>query len=56
MNNDDGGTRQEKREKKLESKREKIPKHGKSLGRVYTEAIAKRINKLRSDKEKGKQV
>jgi hypothetical protein len=49
-------TRQERREKKLKKKRERIPQHGKSFVRVYKEAILKRINKLRSDKEKGKRV
>jgi hypothetical protein len=49
-------TRQERREKKLESKREQMKKHGKGLARLYKEAILKRINKLRSDKEKRKQL
>ncbi len=35
-------TRQERREKKLRKKRERIPQHGKSLGKVYTEAVRKR--------------
>ncbi|MFC1965496.1 hypothetical protein ACFLWI_00890 [Chloroflexota bacterium] len=46
-------TRQERREQKLESKRARIRKHGKNLARVYKEAILKRINKLRADKQKG---
>jgi len=45
-------TRQERREQKLESKRARMRKHGGSLARVYKEAILKRINKLRSDKQK----
>ncbi len=49
-------TRQERREKKLEKKREQMKKHGKGLARLYKEAILKRINKLRSDKEKRKRI
>ena len=47
-------TRQERREKKLTSKRERVRKHGQNLAQLYKEAIIKRINKLRSDKEKGR--
>lgn len=53
MNDDQRDTRQERREKKLEKKRERIAKHGKSLARVYKEAILKRINQLRAAKQKG---
>ena len=56
MNNDTEETRQERREKRIESKRAKIPQHGRSLARVYKEAILKRINKLRSEKQKGKRI
>ncbi len=49
-------TRQERREKRLEKKKEKIPQHGKSIGRVYKEAISKRINTLRSNKEKRQRI
>ena len=45
-------TRQERREQKRESKRARIRKHGKTLARVYKEAILKRINKLRADKNR----
>ncbi|MDP2729599.1 MAG: hypothetical protein Q8O55_03865 [Dehalococcoidales bacterium] len=47
-------TRQERREKKLEKKKERMQKHGGGLARIYKEAILKQINKLRNDKEKGK--
>ena len=47
-------TRQERREKKLTGKRERVKKHGQNLAQLYKAAIAKRINKLRSDKEKGR--
>jgi len=46
-------TRQERREQKLESKRARMRKHGRSLARIYKEAILKRINKLRNEKQKG---
>jgi hypothetical protein len=36
-------TRQERREVKQRKKREKIPQHGKSLGKVYSEAVKKNI-------------
>ena len=48
-------TRQERRERKLTSKRERVKKHGRNLAQLYKEAIVKRINKLRSDKEKGRE-
>jgi hypothetical protein len=37
------GTRQERREKKLRKKRERMKKHGKGLARVYMDAIMKRL-------------
>ena len=43
MNDDRAGTRQERREKKLRKKRERMTKHGKNLARVYMEAIMKRL-------------
>ena len=48
-------TRQERREKKLTSKREQVRKHGRNLAQLYKAAIVKRINKLRSDKKKGRE-
>jgi len=36
-------TRQERREKKLRKKQERMPKHGKNLARVYMDAILKRL-------------
>jgi hypothetical protein len=35
--------RQERREKKLKKKRERVPKHGKNLARIYMDAILKRL-------------
>ena len=50
---DSEDTRQERREKKLGKKKERIQKHGRNLAHIYKEAISKRINKLRADKQKG---
>ncbi|MDO8716097.1 MAG: hypothetical protein Q7J73_04745 [Dehalococcoidales bacterium] len=36
-------TRQERREKKLQKKRERIPQHGKNLAKVYIDAVMKRL-------------
>jgi len=44
------GTRQERREKKLKKRRERMPQHGQSLARVYINAVLKR---LRLHKTKG---
>ena len=38
-------TRQERREKKLKKKRERIQKHGKNLARIYVETILKRLRR-----------
>ncbi len=38
-------TRQERREQKLRKKRERIQQHGKSLGKIYTDALRKRAKK-----------
>jgi len=49
-------TRQERREKRLKKRRERMSQHGRNLAQIYKEAILKRLNKLRSGKEKGKQI
>jgi len=38
-------TRQERREKRLKKKKERITKHGKNLARVYLDAILKRLKR-----------
>ena len=48
---DERETRQERREQKLRKKRERVPKHGKNLARVYMDAIMKRLRGGRKDKE-----
>lgn len=45
MNNERPETRQEKREERLRKKKEKMPKHGKGLGRTYIDAIVKRLKR-----------
>ncbi len=50
MNEDRIETKQERREKKLKKKRERIPKHGKNLARVYVDAILKRLKRSKVDK------
>lgn len=44
-NKEDNGseTRQEKRERKLKKKKEKTTQHGKSLLKVYRDAVMKRV-------------
>jgi hypothetical protein len=56
MNGDSEETRQERREQRLERKKERMAQHGRSLARVYKEAILKQIDKLRSDKDKRKRA
>ncbi len=46
----DPETRQERREKKLRKKRERMPQHSKSLARIYMDAILKRLRRHRVDK------
>jgi hypothetical protein len=43
MSNEKIDTKQERREKKLKKKRERIPQHGKGLAKVYRDAILKRL-------------
>jgi len=50
MSNEELETRQERREKRLKKKKERIPKHGKNLARVYMDAILKRLKRRQIDK------
>jgi hypothetical protein len=45
MSDNEIETKQERRERKLKKKREKMPKHGKNLARVYMDAILKRLRR-----------
>jgi hypothetical protein len=51
MKNEDIETRQERREKRLQKKKERLPKHGKNLARVYMDAILKRFRGKQEDKK-----
>ncbi len=50
MNQEQGETRQARREKKLKKKKERMPKHGKSLAKTYMDAILKQLRGKRIDK------
>jgi len=43
-------TRQQRRQKKLDKKKERIRKHGKSLAQTYRDAILKRLRGKKEDK------
>jgi len=45
-------TRQERREQKKQKRREKILQHGRSLVRVYKDAILKRVRQRRQKTKK----
>jgi hypothetical protein len=47
-------TKQERREKKLQKKRERMAKHGKNIAKVYMDAIMKRLSMKGLRKKKGK--
>jgi hypothetical protein len=40
--NPDSETKQERRERKLKKKRERIPQHGKGLAKIYRDAVEKK--------------
>ena len=50
MTMNDAETKQERREKKLKKKRERMPQHGRNLARIYKDAILKRSRRHRIDK------
>jgi len=50
MSNEPIETKQERREKKLKKKRERMSKHGKNLAKVYMDAIMKRLKRNPIDK------
>ncbi|MBI4180426.1 MAG: hypothetical protein HY528_00665 [Chloroflexi bacterium] len=54
MNNEplDNKTRQERREKKLKKKQERIQQHGKSLAKIYMDAVLKRLKRRGRDIDK----
>jgi len=50
VSDNEAENKQDRREKKLKKKRERMAKHGKSLARVYMDAILKRLKRQRIDK------
>ena len=50
MTDNQGETRQERRERRLKKKRERLPKHGKNLAKIYIDAILKRLKRHHVDK------
>ena len=50
MNESRTETKQERRERKLKKKRERVQKHGKKLAKVYMDVILKRLKRQRIDK------
>jgi len=50
MTDNQGETRQERRERRLKKKRERLPKHGKNLAKIYMDAILKRLKRHHVDK------
>ena len=43
MNEHEIETRQARREAKLRKQRERMPKHGKNMAKVYSDAVTKRL-------------
>jgi len=54
MTDDEIETKQERREKKLQKKRERMAKHGKNIAKVYMDEIMKRLSMKGLRKKKGK--
>ena len=50
MKNEDIETRQERREKRAEKKKESMFKHSKNLAKIYGNAILKRLRGKKSSK------
>ena len=50
MSEDVPDTRQERREKKLKKRREKMLQHGRNLAQIYKNAILKRLKRKPIDK------
>jgi hypothetical protein len=49
-------TRQERRERRLEKKKEKMPQHGRGLAQVYKHAVEKRAGQPSADGEERKRA
>ena len=46
-----GKTKQERRERRRAKEKAKLPQHGKSLARVYRDAVSKRARTLKDPKQ-----
>ncbi|MFO7996467.1 MAG: hypothetical protein R6U93_04890 [Dehalococcoidia bacterium] len=44
-------TKQERRERRRAKEKARLPQHGKSLARVYKDAVSKRAGATRADKQ-----
>ena len=51
MSDNSEETRQERRAKKIEKKREKVQQHGKGLAQIYKDVILKRLKKGKDSQE-----
>ena len=49
MNEEEIETKQERREKRLKKKKERIPKHSKGLVKIYRDAILRRLRGKKDD-------
>ena len=45
MSDENEETRQERREKRLKKQQERMPQHGRSLAKIYRDAILKRLKR-----------
>lgn len=50
MKDEEMETRQQRRDKRLRKKKERIRKHGKNLARVYMDAVLKRLRGKKVEK------
>jgi hypothetical protein len=50
VSNNEVETRQERRDRRLKKKQERMPKHGKNLAKIYMDAIFRRLKRHRVDK------
>ena len=49
MNDEETEAKQERQEKKLQKKQERMPQHGRSLAKMYKDAILKRLRRQQRD-------
>ncbi len=49
-------TRQERREKRLDKKKERMPQHGRGMAQMYKQAVEKRIGPSHEEKDRKKGI